>query len=165
MRSLNSYTLLILASTLSLRGAPMVTATPSRNQVYLGSPFTVDLTISPPEAVSDLTVEPAGPKGFEIVRRKGAVSQSLGPGSNYTEVYEITPPPSGHATTEIYRIVFNVGYNHAAAPNEPKMWQSVEVPLTLSFSRQQFCIWGVVGLLLGWTVKGLGSFNGLTLSG
>ena len=46
----------------------MITATPSRNQLYFGAPFTIDLTITPPEALADFEVEASGPPGFQITK-------------------------------------------------------------------------------------------------
>jgi hypothetical protein len=133
-----------------MRATPMMTATPSRNQLYFGESFTIDLTITPPEALADLDIEASGPPGYQISAPKSAMPSSLGAGSSYTVVYEVTPPASGHATTENYRIVFNVKYRHAAASsNEPQMWQSVEVPFTITFSRTKFYIWAMVGLFYG----------------
>jgi hypothetical protein len=157
--------LLLLVSASTIRAAQMITATPSRNQLYFGAPFTIDLTITPPEAVEDFDVEAAGPPGFQITPPKKSLPRGLGAGSSYTVVYEITPPTSGHATTENYRIVFNVRYRHAnASSGEPQMWQSVEVPFTVTFSRAKFYFWAMAGLLVGWLIKALSSFSGVVPS-
>ena len=141
----------------------MVTATSSRNQVYLGKPFTIDLTVTPPEAVADFAVETGGPPGFEIAPPEKPMPNGLGPGSSYTAVYKITPPLSAHVTTEHYKIVFNVRYRHAGAPpSELQMWQSVEVPFTVAFTRERFYLWAIVGLFVGWSIKALSSFTGAT---
>jgi hypothetical protein len=103
--------------------------------------------------------------GFQITPPKKPMPESLGAGSSYTVVYEIKAPPSGHAATENYRIVFNVRYRHAnASSGEPQMWQSVEVPFTVTFSRGKFYFWAIAGLFVGWFIKALGSFSGVVLS-
>jgi hypothetical protein len=143
----------------------MITATPSRNQLYFGAPFTIDLTITPPEALADFEVEASGPPGFQITAPKKSMPSGLGAGSSYTMVYEVTPPTSGYATTENYRIVFDVRYRHAAGPSgEPQMWQSVEVPFTVTFSRAKFYFWAMVGLFAEWFIKALSSFSGFVAS-
>jgi len=152
---------LLLAGTVStMNASQMLTATASRSQLYFGAPFTIDLTITPPEALADFDIEAAGPPGFQITSPPKPMPRGLGPGSSYTVVYQITPPASGHATTESYRIVFNVTYRHATAPPvEPPMWQSVEVPFTITFSRVKFYFWTLAGLLVGWFIKALGSMS------
>jgi len=150
--------LLLLGSAPTLRAQPMIKATPSRSQLYWGKTFTIDLTITPPEPMADLEVVPDWPPGFEIKPLKKPTPSRLGAGSTYTVVYEIIPPASGHATTETYRIVFNVGYRHATgSTSDPLIWQSVEVPFTGTFSREKFLCWAVVGLLVGWFIKALGA--------
>jgi hypothetical protein len=150
--------LLLLGSAPTLGAQQMIKATPSRTQLYWGKPFTIDLTITPPERVAELEVVPDWPPGFKITPPKKSMPSALGAGSSYTVVYEITPPTQGFATTEKYRIVFNVGYRHATASSgEPLIWQSVEVPFTGTFSREKFLVWAVVGLLVGWFIKALGS--------
>lgn len=150
--------LLLLGSASTIRAQQMIKATPSRAQLYWGKTFTIDLTITPPEPVADLEVVPDWPPGFEIKPLKKPTPSTLGAGSSYTVVYEIIPPASGHATTETYRIVFNVGYRHAnGSTSEPLIWQSVEVPFTGTFSREKFLCWAVVGLLVGWFIKALGA--------
>jgi hypothetical protein len=157
--------LLLLVFAWTTTATQMVTATSSRNQVYLGKPFTIDLTVTPPEAITDFAIESAGPPGFDIMCPKKPIPDSLGSGSSYTAVYKITPPPEGHATTERYRIVFNVKYRRVAAPpGEPQMWQSAEVPFTVAFTREWFYLWAIVGLFVGWSIKALSSFTGASPS-
>jgi hypothetical protein len=151
--------------TLGTAATEMLTATPSRHQLYFGAAFAVDLTITPPEAVKDLTVEASGPLCFQISPLKNQVPNRLGSGSSYTAVYEIVPPSAGHATTEQYTIVFNVSYRHdAASSSEPKIWQSVGVPFTMTFSRAKFYFWAITGLFVGWLIKALSSFSGVLIS-
>lgn len=166
MRHLLLLSLLFLTSASTMRAIQMITATPSRNQLYFGdAPFTIDLTITPPEALADFDIEASGPPGFQITAPKKSMPSGLGAGSSYTVVYEVTPPASGHATTENYRIVFNVKYRHAAASSgESQMWQSVEVPFTVTFSRAKFYVWAMVGLFVGWFIKALSSFSGFVAS-
>jgi hypothetical protein len=162
MRHLFLLALPLLVLTSTMTAAQMMTAKPSRNQLYVGAPFMIDLTITPPEAVADLDVEAAGPPGFQIAPPKKSMPSRLGAGSSYTAVYEITAPPSAHATTENYRIVFNVRYRHAnASSGEPQMWQSVEVPFTVTLSRWKFYFWAIAGLFVGWLIKALGSLSGV----
>jgi hypothetical protein len=143
----------------------MLTVKPSRNQLYWDVPFTIDLTITPPEAVADLAIEVAGPPCFKIAPPKNPIPSSLGSGSSYTAVYVIKPPRSGHATTEHYTIVFNARYRHATPSSaEPQMSQSVEVQFTGTFSRPKFYFWAIAGLLFGWFIKALSSFSGAELS-
>ena len=147
----------LLTSTSAMAADPMLAATPSRNQLYWGVPFTIDLRIAPQEAVADLAIEAAGPPGFQIALPKNP-PDSLGSGASYTAVFVITPPRSGHATTEHYRIVFNVRYRHATSSSgEPQMCESVEVPFTGTFSRGWFYFWAMVGLFVGWFIKALSS--------
>jgi hypothetical protein len=165
MRHLFLLSLLLLNSASTMRATQMITATPSRNQLYFGAPFTIDLTITPPEALADFDVEAAGPPGFQITPPQKSMPSGLRAGSSYTVVYEITPPASGYATTENYRIVFNVNYRHAGASSgEPQMWQSVEVPFTVTFSRAKFYFWAMAGLFVGWFIKALSSFSGFVAS-
>jgi hypothetical protein len=165
MRHLFLLGLLLLTSAPTMRATQMITAKPSRSQLYIGAPFTIDLTITPPEALADFDIEASGPPGFQITAPKKSMPSSLGAGSSYTVVYEVTPPASGHVTTEKYRVVFNVKYRHAtASPGEPQMWQSLEIPFTVTFSRQKFYFWTIVGLFVGWFIKALGSFSGFVAS-
>jgi len=165
MRNLLLLSLLLLTSPLTMMATQMITASPSRQQLYFGAPFTIDLTITPPETLADLDVEASGPPGYQISAPKSAMPSSLGAGSSYTAVYEVTPPASGHSTTETYRIVYNVKYRHASASSsEPQMWQSVEVPFTITFSRSRFYFWAMAGLFIGWFIKALSSFSGFVES-
>jgi len=160
MRSLVLEILLLTAST-CVMATQMVTATPSRTQLYLEVPFTIDLTITPPEAVGALEVVATSPSGFQISAPKNPMPNALGAGSSYTAVYEITPPREAHATTEHYRVVFNVKYRHATPSlGETDMWQSVEVPFNVTFSRDKFYFWGMAGLILGWSIKALSIYSG-----
>jgi len=65
-----------LTSTSAMAADPMLAATPSRNQLYWGVPFTIDLRIAPQEAVADLAIEAAGPPGFQIALPKKSARQS-----------------------------------------------------------------------------------------
>lgn len=168
MRSLFFSVFWLLATPIVVAGQ-MIVATPSRNQLYAGAPFTIDLTITPPEAIKDLEVEPVGPNGFQITQTlslpKKPTPSVLGPGGSYTAVYEITPPRKVHATTERYSIIFNVSYRHSSASeNEPLMWQSLAIPFTVTFSREAFYFWGITGLFVGWFIKALGTFSAVVLS-
>jgi hypothetical protein len=162
MRQLILLGLLLVGNVSTMQASQLLTATASRSQLYFGGPFTIDLTITPPEALADFDIEAIAPPGFQITHPPKPMPGGLGPGSSYTVVYQVTPPASGYATTEKYRIVFNVTYRHATTSSvEPPMWQSVEVPFTVTFSRAKFYFWTLVGLFVGWFIKALGSWSGV----
>jgi len=170
MRCLFLFVFLFLSSASIATSAQLLTATPSRHQLYWNKPFTIDLTVAPPESLADFEISVTCLPGFFAEQLNAAMPGRLAAGSSYTAKYEITPPSSGHATTETYSIVFNVGYHHGAPDGgdareqhvfslEPKMWQSVEVPFTATFSREKFYAWAIAGLFVGWFIKTLGSLS------
>ena len=168
MRSLFVLASALLVFAPGTLGSQLLTAKASRHQLYWGAPFTINVTIAPPEALADVKIEVIYPPGFRGKPASTAIPTSLAAGSAYTSEYDVTPPSSGHATTETYSIVFNVGYRHAVAGErdnrearsaslEPEMWQSVEVPFTATFSREKFYVWTILGLFIGWLIKFLSS--------
>jgi hypothetical protein len=170
MRSLFLLASVLLASAPATPGSQLLSAKASRQQLYWGAPFTIDVTIAPPETLADFKIEVIYPPGFQGKPASTAIPTSLAAGSTYTLEYDVTPPSSGHATTETYTIVFNVGYRHAvrgerdnrearSASLEPEMWQSLDVPFTATFSREKFYVWTILGLFFGWLIKFFSSYK------